>query len=284
MSYLLKSTSYLLHEFFYVIRDKRNGMLYAGSKFSKIDSYPELFMTPEGYQTSSPTIHKIIEEHGLDVFEVVKLRIREDAYEYETRFLRKVDAKNNPRFYNAHNNLLISPGTKEFETFMLEKYGVTNANYVPEIKERANKKISETMLSEEWINGIGKKAREDVAKTKSDPKWKETIGKDALAKQLETKSDPDWLESVGKPAIESRIESLSEIKENGLTGFQLMEQKRQKTISDPNWLEEKGKAGFDKISKAKKGSKKLIKDGRYKMAIPNSERWNQLIDDNWVVG
>lgn len=99
-----------MDDFFYIIKDKRNGMLYAGSKCGKSSDLPKritnpnTFMTTEGYQTSSSTIHKIIQEFGIDCFEVVKLKIMENAFEYETRFLKKVDARNNNRFYNTHNN------------------------------------------------------------------------------------------------------------------------------------------------------------------------------------
>lgn len=271
--------SYLLHPYFYIIRDKRNNMLYVGSKFSKLDSYPELFMKEDGYTTSSPIINSIIDEHGLDTFEIVRLVLRKDAYDYETRFLRKVDARNNPRFYNAHNNQLFCPGSEDFEIFMLEKYGVRNVNYVQEIKQKSNEKISQTMLSEEWKNTIGKKAAADRAATVSDEIWKETIGKEAKAKERATKSTEEWKRTTGAKAAKNRLDSLSKINDDGLTGFQLMEKKRQETVS--KFDESKKKQIGSSISIKKKGVRKLIKDGHYKMVIPNSIKWETLLKSGW---
>lgn len=50
--------------YFYIIQDRRNGMYYAGSKYSKKKSQrtnPIHFMTEDGYQTSSSVIRTIID-------------------------------------------------------------------------------------------------------------------------------------------------------------------------------------------------------------------------------
>ena len=39
---------------------------------------------------------------------------------------------------------------------------------------------------------------------------------------------------------------------------------------------------IEKISQSKTGCKRLYKDGEFKMAKPNSEKWNTLILDGWV--
>lgn len=214
--------NYLLHEFFYVIRDKRNGMLYAGSKFSKRDSYPELFMQPHGYQTSSPTIKQIIDECGLDVFEVVKLKLVNNAYDYETRFLRKVNAASNPKFYNAHNNEAPNFGSDLFEKRMIEIYGVKNVNYVPEIREKAIAKqrvsVKATMNDPEWQSTIGIIRAENQKATKADPEWKATIGAETIAKDKAKKADPAWQATIG---AEKKV-------------------KEKATKSDPVWQEEVG--------------------------------------------
>ena len=92
--------------YFYVIQDNRNGTYYAGSKYGK-DADPTNFMKPGGYLTSSNTIKAIIEQHGHDTFiirKIKKFENAEDVYNHETKFLMRVDAKNNERFYNGHNN------------------------------------------------------------------------------------------------------------------------------------------------------------------------------------
>lgn len=105
--------------FFYIIRQKQTGMLYAGSKWSQEVRQPcnsSTFMTEGGYPTSCKRIKGLINLYGLDSFEVMRIRhfsTGAEAYAYETRFLRKVKAKRNPMFYNKHdNNSLIN----EFNT------------------------------------------------------------------------------------------------------------------------------------------------------------------------
>jgi hypothetical protein len=63
-------------------------------------------MTKGGYQTTSKIIRKIIKEDGLDSFEILRIKhfeFPEQALDYETRFLVKVDASNNDKFFNRHN-------------------------------------------------------------------------------------------------------------------------------------------------------------------------------------
>lgn len=121
--------------YFYIIEEISTGMLYAGSKWG-LDANPEKFMITGGYTTSSKNINSIINKDGIKAFKIRKIRLFIDAksaYDYETAFLNKVNAKNNKKFYNKHNNDKITPGTEEFETIMLEKYGVKNAMQHPEI-------------------------------------------------------------------------------------------------------------------------------------------------------
>ena len=92
--------------YFYIIQNKHTSIYYVGSKYGK-DANPETFMKENGYITSSKIIKEIIQDSGIDTFIVRKLKTfknANDAYTYESRFLKKVDAKNNPKFYNGHNN------------------------------------------------------------------------------------------------------------------------------------------------------------------------------------
>ena len=67
---------------------------------------PNTFMAYNGYKTSSKLIKEIITKEGLDVFDLVRIKnftTAQDACIYESRFLSKVNAMNNPLFYNQSN-------------------------------------------------------------------------------------------------------------------------------------------------------------------------------------
>jgi hypothetical protein len=129
--------------YFYIIQDVRNGMYYAGAKWAK-DANPDNFMVEGGYTTSSKIINAAIENHGIEVFTIRKLRsftTREDAILYETKFLQKVNAKRNKRFYNGHNNerTLISSDSEFMKLLFLEKYGVEHYTQSDEYRKRYHK-------------------------------------------------------------------------------------------------------------------------------------------------
>lgn len=192
--------------FFYIIQHNDSKRYYAGSKFGK-DSDPSTFMTEDGYKTSSNTIHKLIIENGLDSFSIRKLKIFDtpnEAYEYETRFLKKVKARSNNKFINGHENdgVLPSYGSDKYKEFMIAKYGVEFPAYSKDLM---------------------KKAGEAISKTKNDPTWKDENEPRRVQKflssmdyevskrkEMETKSDPMWIEEVWKPAIEKRTRKLIE--------------------------------------------------------------------------
>jgi hypothetical protein len=131
----------IYHEYipyFYIIQDVRNGMYYAGSKYGQ-DANPSNFMIEGGYDTSSETIKELIRQHGLSNFVIRKIRTFEngpEAHRYETRFLVKVNARRNKRFYNGHNNELVAYGSYEYNEFMIEKYGATPPMRCKEIFEK----------------------------------------------------------------------------------------------------------------------------------------------------
>lgn len=93
--------------YFYIIQHKRTGKYYAGSRYSK-KSDPKELLKENGYITSSRLIKTIIHYEGLESFVISKLKIfsnPKQAHDYETRFLKKVDAAKNSRFFNLHNNI-----------------------------------------------------------------------------------------------------------------------------------------------------------------------------------
>jgi len=96
-----------MQPYFYVIKHKETGKYYAGSRTAK-NSNPSELLKEDGYHTSSIIVKKIITITGLKSFEVVRIKTfntPNEAYDYETRFLKKVNAANNINFLNLHNNV-----------------------------------------------------------------------------------------------------------------------------------------------------------------------------------
>jgi hypothetical protein len=126
--------------YFYVIQDIRNGMYYVGAKWGK-NANPATLMIEGGYETSSKTIKKLIQQYGLDNFVVRKIRTFEtvqDVHLYEKRFLQKVNAGKNPKFYNGHNNDgVLDP--EKMRIVMMELYGVQHPMQSPVVREKSRK-------------------------------------------------------------------------------------------------------------------------------------------------
>jgi NUMOD3 motif-containing protein len=92
--------------YFYIIKHNPSDRYYAGCKISKHADSLNL-MTENGYQTTSKVIKSLIKEDGLKSFSILKIKHFNSASEvldFETRFLKKVNAANNERFINLHNN------------------------------------------------------------------------------------------------------------------------------------------------------------------------------------
>jgi hypothetical protein len=85
-------------------------------------------MIEGGYTTSSNIVNEIIEKDGIDSFIIRRIRVfttAEQVVDYETRFLRRVNARKNQLFYNSHNNDGYFDREKAKQR-MLHKYGVDN--------------------------------------------------------------------------------------------------------------------------------------------------------------
>jgi hypothetical protein len=228
-------------------------MLYAGSKFSKFTSNPAKFMKPGGYTTSSITINEIIDQYGLEIFEVLRLKEMKDPYTYETKFLQKVDARNNSMFYNEHNNdNLLTFGTDAFEQQMIKKYGVSNISQVPEIVEKRKIKEQITKSDSEWQTTVWLPAMNKRKEKINTPEWKETVGKEAQRKRLqkidyvdigrkisEKRNDPVWKETVGKEVSRKKVKN---------TDYAIVSKKNKSTKNDPVWKETVGKEASRKIT------------------------------------
>jgi hypothetical protein len=95
--------------FFYIIRHIKSEKLYAGYCSAKKHCNSDEFMTKNGYNTSSKIIKKLILDDGVDSFIVDRIThfsTGTEACEYETRFLCKVNAKKNGKFFNKSNGKL----------------------------------------------------------------------------------------------------------------------------------------------------------------------------------
>jgi hypothetical protein len=176
--------------YFYVIQDIRSGMYYAGARWAQ-GCHPDELLKEDGYLTSSNTIKELIREHGLDTFTIRKIRTVEtanEAYDYETRFLRKIKARKNPRFYNGHENDYIFPsfGTIKYKNFMMEKYGCEHPSKIPNIQD----KIRNTNLTKygvEWYTQTEEyKARVAETNIKRYGVYHHLMSKDVQRKREET--------------------------------------------------------------------------------------------------
>jgi hypothetical protein len=161
--------------YFYIIRHKPTGKLYAGSRTKNSKwgvANPRELLVDGGYMTSSKSVKCLIEEDNSS-FEIDRIKVfktGEEAYQYETRFLHKVDAEHNGSFLNLSNNNGIfstlgkpmSPETKEKiskkangrkvsektrrklrSSCAGKKNGMYGKTHTPETKEKISKKASE---------------------------------------------------------------------------------------------------------------------------------------------
>ena len=150
--------------YFYIIQDVRNGMYYAGSKWSKSKSKgianPATFMIEGGYTTSSSIINDIIERFGIKTFIIRKLRIFKNGKEaeaYEKKFLQRVNARKHKNFYNMHNNEKVCIGTEEFEDLIFKKFGVRNVSELDWVRKKIKKSNEENWRDEEFVRQYNKK-------------------------------------------------------------------------------------------------------------------------------
>jgi hypothetical protein len=89
--------------FTYLLYCKATKQYYYGSRYSKGCHPSQLWNT---YYTSSKVIKQLISEHGTTAFEAKVTRVfdtKEEARQWEYRFLCKVKASKNPNWLNQHN-------------------------------------------------------------------------------------------------------------------------------------------------------------------------------------
>lgn len=128
--------------YFYIIQHINSGVYYAGAKYAK-NANPDNLLRPDGYQTSSKVIQQIILDEGLESFVIRKIKVFEtggEALEYESRFLRKVNASFNEFFLNRSNNSMstLNIDYEKTKQTNLIRYGFENILNVPEFQEKKN--------------------------------------------------------------------------------------------------------------------------------------------------
>jgi hypothetical protein len=208
--------------YFYIIQNIHSKKYYAGSKYSREDCDVSLLLKDNGYCTSSSIVNKIIEKTGITSFIIRKTKVfdnAQQAYNYETRFLKRVDAANNIKFYNCHNNDLKCPsfGTIEYSQLLYDKYGVINANYIPGVADKISQKALSRYSDDNWRKTNWLKGIEKMKNTMSNLDWRKNVAKPRALKAAqtrnqelsnrkcsETKLSSEWKNTIGKVSQEKR--------------------------------------------------------------------------------
>jgi hypothetical protein len=145
----------------YSVTHKKTGIHYYGSRYCKGCSPDDFFKT---YFTSSKIIHDLIKTEGINGFNIkIRKTFKTDllCIAHENRFLKRVDAKNNPKLFNRQNETIHSNSG-----FML----ITNGSIVvrwPKEKDIPegfsignNRKTPSNVKGRKWIhNPITKETR-----------------------------------------------------------------------------------------------------------------------------
>jgi hypothetical protein len=94
--------------YFYKIQHVPSGSLYVGCRYAANCIPSELLVE---YFTSSKKVKAIIENEGVGVFKIISVKVREDARDYEARYLKRMFRKfGNEKFKEVFLNRNIAPG------------------------------------------------------------------------------------------------------------------------------------------------------------------------------
>lgn len=166
---------------------------YYGIRYSKNCSPSDLWNT---YFSSSKIVHSLIKEYGKDSFVVTVRKVFDNidkAILWETKFLTKINAKDNDKWLNQHN------GGKTF---------IGPYIHNDKTKETISSKITGMKRSEETKEKMRLKALEREKKRRLDG-WKMPI--EAIQKSLTTKKER--IESgLSNPYSEERNKKMAETK------------------------------------------------------------------------
>jgi len=124
--------------YFYIIQHKQSGKKYAGCRYAKKCTPIEL-LKQDGYTTSSKRVNKIIEEEGLESFQIVEILTEDqigDVREYETKFLIENQVNKSDEWFNVYMNQTSGFGTYEFQEMMMNLHGVEHSMQLEYVKEK----------------------------------------------------------------------------------------------------------------------------------------------------
>lgn len=94
--------------YYYVIKHKPSGKLYAGSQYGKNSDLSNLLKT---YFTSSKVVKQLIKKDGIDSFVIEHVDCRPDAREHEQNYLMEMYKKyGREKFLDLYLNRNLSPG------------------------------------------------------------------------------------------------------------------------------------------------------------------------------
>lgn len=148
--------------YFYIIQHKPTQKYYAGCKINSSADSSNL-MTKRGYKTTSKVIKELIQKDSLNAFEILRIKhfkSPEETLHYETRFLQKVNAAENPRFFNKHNggkNFVNKGGYKLTESTKNKMRKPKSAETIRKMKEslkKRNKDSWEKMIETRRKKGL----------------------------------------------------------------------------------------------------------------------------------
>lgn len=92
-------------EYFYILKNINTGMYYAGSRYTKKQySHPDQLLNPNHKYPYLTSCKRIKEDTSSYIVVKVKTFPTGGAYDYETRFLKRIKAQSNPNWINAHEN------------------------------------------------------------------------------------------------------------------------------------------------------------------------------------
>jgi len=140
-------TSKILHQpYFYIIRHITSNKMYAGSRWAK-GCNPSEFMVLDGYTTSSKIINEIIQQEGLDSFEILRIDTYCDGVhvnKYEQTFLETNNCALSNIWFNKHNGLGLAD--------WLFVNDIVNAMQLPECVFKSNKTKTKKYGNENYNN------------------------------------------------------------------------------------------------------------------------------------
>jgi hypothetical protein len=181
--------------YFYKIKNKTTGKYYVGSQYGRTANKENFFVN---YFTSSQKIENIIISEGVETFEIVCIKERDDARNYEVYYLNKCyRLLGRDKFLSLFYNRSLSPGIL-LDDAIIEKQTVTK-------KKRWSDGTMDKPVPPNWK---GKSRSAHMRKKLSESKLGHTVSEDT--KQKLRKANLGKVQTV--ETKEKRAQSLSKNK------------------------------------------------------------------------